>query len=56
MAGKAVMQQSPVPLRWVNQIQETGDEDAAKEVVPEDAVTKDVLEEVDVSIAHNTHH
>ena len=56
MAGTAVTQQSPVPLRQVNQIQATGDEDAAEEVVPEEAATKDVTEEADASSAHHTHH
>ena len=49
MAGTAVTQQSPVPLRRVNKIQATGYEDGAKEVVPEEAVTKDVSEEAGAS-------
>ena len=56
MAGTAVTQKSPVPLRRGNQIQATGDEDAAKEVKPEEAVTKNVAEEVDTSTAQHTHH
>ena len=55
MAGTAVTQQSPVPLRRANQIQATGDKDAVKEFVPEDAVTKDVAEEADASTAQHTH-
>ena len=43
----AVTQQSPVPLRQANQIQVMGDKDVAEEVVPEEAVTKDVAEEAD---------
>ena len=56
MAGTAVTQQSPVPLRPENQIQETGDGYAAKEVVPEEAVTKELAEEADASTAQNKHH
>ena len=48
MAGTAVTR--------ANQIQATGDEDAAKEVVPEEAVTKDVAEEADASTAQNKHY
>ena len=55
MAGTAVTQQSPMALRQVNQFQATGYEYAAKEVVPEEAVTKDVTEEVDASTAQHTH-
>ena len=54
MAGTAVTQKSPVPLRRANQIRATGDEDAAKEVVLEEATTKDVAEEVDTSTAQHT--
>ena len=42
MAGTEVMQQSPVPLIWANQVQATGAEDADEEVVPEEAVTNDI--------------
>ena len=56
MEGTAVMQQPPVPLIRANQVQATGDEDAAKEVILGEAVTKDVAEEADASTAHNTHH
>ena len=45
MAGTAVTQQSPMPLRQENQIQETGDEDLDEQVVTEEAVTKDVAED-----------
>ena len=55
MAGTAVMQTSPVPLRRANQIQATGGEDEAEEVVPEEAVTKYVTEEADASTAQHTH-
>ena len=51
MAETDVTQQSPVPLRRVNQIQARGKEDLAEEVVPEEAVTKDVVEEADASTA-----
>ena len=43
MEGAAVTQKSPVTLRQANQIQATGEEDAAEEVIPEEAVTKDVV-------------
>ena len=56
MAGTAVAQQSPVPLRRANQIHATGDEGAADEVVPEEAVTKDMKEEVEALTAQNKHH
>ena len=56
MAGTAVTQQPPMPLRQDNHVQATWDEDAAKEIVPEDAVTKDVAEEADTSIAQHTYH
>ena len=56
MAGTAVTQQSPVPLRRENQIQTTGDEDAAEEVVPEEAETKGEAEEADASTVQHTHH
>ena len=47
MTGTAVTQKSPMPLRRANKIQAMGDEEAAKEVVPEYVFTKDVAEEVD---------
>ena len=56
MAGTALTQQSPVPLRQVNQVQAMGDEDAADEVVPEEEFTKDVVDEADTSTAQHTHH
>ena len=56
IASTAVTQQPPVPLRQVNQIQATGDKDAAEEVVLEEAVTKDVAEEADTSTPHHTYH
>ena len=40
-----MMQQPPVPLIRSNQIKATGDEDAAEEVIPEEAFIKDVGEE-----------
>ena len=49
-------QQSLVPLRRANQVQATGDEDAAEEVVPEEAVTKDVEDDMDDSTDQYTHH
>ena len=45
-----------MPLRQSNQIQATGEEDADEEVVPEEAVTKDVAEEAVDSTAQHTHH
>ena len=56
MAGTAVTQQSTVSLRRANQILEKGDEDAAEEVLLEEAVTKDMTEEAGPSTTHNTHH
>ena len=56
MAGMAVTHQSPVPMRRANKIQATGFKEAAKEVVLEEAVTKDVAEEVDASTAQNTNY
>ena len=56
MVGTAGTQQSPVPKRQADQIQATGDEDVAEEVVPEEAVTKDVAEGADTSTAQNIHH
>ena len=55
MAGTEVTQQSPVPLRWANQIQETRDEDATKEVVPEEEFIKDVAEDAEDSTTPHTH-
>ena len=56
MAGTAVTQKPPVHLRRANQIQATGDKDETKEVLPEEAVTKEVAEEADDSTAYHTHH
>ena len=56
MAGTAVMQQSSMPLRRVNQTKATGDKEASEAVVPVDAVTKDVAEEADASTTQNTNH
>ena len=56
MVGTAVTQQSSVPLIRANQVQATGDENAAEEVVTEEAVTKDVADEAEASTAHHTHH
>ena len=55
MSGTAVTQQSPVPLRQVNKVEASGDEDESEEVVPEEVVAKDVADEADASTAHNTH-
>ena len=49
------MQQSTVTLRRENKVQATGDKDAAKKFVLEEAVNKDVADEADASTAHNTH-
>ena len=54
--GTAVTQQPPVPLRQANQVQAMGDEDVEKEVVPEEAVTKDVADEADTSTDQHTYH
>ena len=51
MAQTANRQQTPMPLRQENQVQATGDTDEAEEVVPEEAVTKDVAEEAYASTA-----
>ena len=56
MAGMAVTQQLPVPMRRVNKIQATGGEDAAEDVVPEELVTKDVEEQADASTTQHKHH
>ena len=56
MAGTAVKQQSPVPLRGANQIQATGDEDAANEVVLEEAVTNNVVDNADASTDPHKHY
>ena len=56
MEGTAVTQQSPVPPRQANQVQAMGEEDTAKEVLPWELVTKDVVEKTEVSTTHNAHH
>ena len=57
MVGMAVTQQSPFLMTLqVNQVQATGDEDASKEVVREETVTKDVTGEADASTNQHTHH
>ena len=56
MTGTVVTQQLPLPLRRSNQVQVTGEEDSAEEVVPEEAFTNDVAEEADASTANHTHH
>ena len=43
-------------LRRANQVQAMGYEDAAKEFVPEEAVTKDMAYEADASNALHTRH
>ena len=55
MLGTAVTQLLPVPLIRANQIQATGDEDTAEEIVPEETVTKDVADETDASTTQHTH-
>ena len=54
--GMEVMQQSSISLRQTNQVKARGDKDPAEEVVPEEAVTKDVAERANTSTAQNTHH
>ena len=56
MAETAVTQQPPV-IRTLreNQVQATGAEDASDEIVPEEAVTKDVADEAEYSTAQHTH-
>ena len=49
-------QQSPVPPRQENQVQATGDKDADEEVVPEEALTNDMVDDADASTAQHTHH
>ena len=57
MAGMAVTKRPPVLLiRWENQVQAIGAKDAAKEVVPEEAVTKDMADEVDKVGASTAQH
>ena len=56
MPETAVTQQSPLSLRCTNEVQATGDKDAAKEVIPEDAVTKDVADKVNASNSYHTHY
>ena len=45
-----------VNLRWANQIKSRREKDKAKEVVTEEAATKDVAEEAEASTTHNIHH
>ena len=45
-----------MPLIKANQVQATGDEDAAKKVVPEEVVTKYVAYKADASTYQHTHH
>ena len=40
----------------MNQVQATGAEDASKEVVPEEVVTKDMEDKANSSTAQNKHH
>ena len=57
MSGMAVAQQPPkIMVLWVNQVISTGDEDATKEVVLEEAVTKNVADKAKASTASHTHH
>ena len=51
MTGTAVTQQTPVPLRRLNQVQATGDEDVAEGVLLEEAFAKDVAEKLYTSTA-----
>ena len=56
MAEMAVTQKPPVLLRQENQMQATGSEDAAGEVVPEEAVKKDVADKEDAVTALHTYY
>ena len=60
MDGTTVTQQSPVLLLLrVNQVKATRAEESAEEVVPEEAVAKDVTDEAeyaDTSTALHTHY
>ena len=56
MAGTAVMGQPPVLLKRENLVQGTGYKDAAKEVVIEEVVTKNLVEEVKASTDLHSHH
>ena len=57
MEGTEVTQQSPMLLKLqANQVQSTGSEDAAKEVIQEEAVTKDMMGRADISTDQHTHH
>ena len=56
MAGTAVTQKSPMLLRRANKVQTTGAKEAARGVVPEEAVTKDVEEEADTSTLQHKNH
>ena len=53
----SVTQKSLVLLiQQENQVQATGAKDASKEVVPEEVVTKDMVDEADASTAQHIHH
>ena len=57
MTGTAVIQESPVHLALrANQVQATGSEDVAMEVVLEEAITIDVAVEAESSTAQHAHH
>ena len=56
MLGTAVTRKSFVLMIRENQVQSTGADDAAKEVVPEEAVTKDAADDTDASTSLHTHH
>ena len=57
MVGTPVTWQPPVLLTLrANQVQAAGEKDAAKEIVSEEEVTKDVADKAYASTAHNTHH
>ena len=56
MLGTAVTRKSFVLMIRENQVQSTGADDAAKEVVPEEAVTKDEADDTDASTSLHTHH
>ena len=50
-----VTQQSSVLLIKGNQVQATRVKDAAKAIIPEEAITKDVVDDVDNSTSPHTH-
>ena len=55
-AGTEVTWQSPVILIQANQAQAMRAEDVAEDVVPKDAVTKDVADRIETSTDPYTHY